>query len=81
MDKRTQLLTETVRHLHSIKLYAYEPLFYNRLASLRDVETGWVKKLTVINSAANVIGIAMPPAAAVGKLDNYRSVPGLIRSG
>jgi hypothetical protein len=67
LDARTQLLTETVRHLHAIKLFAYGPLFEKRIAALRVEEAGWVKKMSIVFALADIIGTCMPAVAAVGK--------------
>jgi hypothetical protein len=67
LDARTQLLTETVRHLHAIKLFAYGPLFEKRIADLRMEEAEWVKKMSIVFALADIIGTCMPALAAVGR--------------
>ena len=71
LDDRTQLLTEVVKHLHSIKLFAYEPLFEQRIAERRKKEAGWVMRVSSLNAVADAIGIAMPAVAAVVTLVIY----------
>jgi ABC-type bacteriocin/lantibiotic exporter with double-glycine peptidase domain len=67
LDERTQLLTEVVKHLHSIKLFAYEPMFEERIASKRKEEAGWVMRMSTCNAIADAIGVCMPAVAAVGE--------------
>ena len=67
LDSRTQLLTETVRYLHAIKLFAYGPLFEKRIADLRLKEAKWVKKMSIVFALADIIGTCMPAVAAVGE--------------
>ena len=66
LDSRTQLLTETVRHLHAIKLFAYGPLFEKRISDLRMQEAKWVKKMSIVFALADIIGQCLPAVAAVG---------------
>lgn len=66
LDTRTQLLTEVVKHLHSIKLFAYEPMFEERIAKHRKEEAGWVMRMSTCNAIADAIGVCMPAVASVG---------------
>jgi hypothetical protein len=72
LDTRTQLLTEVVKNLHSIKLFAYEDIFAKRIAKLRGVEAGWVRRKSSVTAAADVIGFCMPAIAAVGESAEWR---------
>ena len=74
LDARTQVLTEVVRHLHSIKLFGYEAMFAKRIAELRHVEAGWVRKMSSISAAADVSGFCIPAIAAVGESYHMRAM-------
>ena len=67
LDARTSLLTEVTRHLHSIKLFSYESIFSKRIAALRANEASWVRKVSSMTAASDVIGYCMPSVAAVSE--------------
>ena len=68
LDNRTQTLTEVVRNLHSIKLFAYETLFSGRIAEKREKEARYAQQYVTVRSAGGVVANCIPAVAAVGEL-------------
>ena len=66
LDSRTQTLTEVVRNLHSIKLFAYEPLFARKIADKRTPEAAYARKFVTVRTLGGVLANCMPAIAAVG---------------
>lgn len=67
LDSRTLTLTEVVRNLHSIKLFAYEPIFANIIAEKRKSEAGFARRSITMRASGNIIALCIPAIAAVGR--------------
>ena len=66
LDSRTTTLTEVVRNLHSVKLFAYEPHFARVLADKRETEAGFAQRSIILRSTGNIVALFLPAIAAVG---------------
>lgn len=60
-------MTEAIRHLMPIKMFAYEPLFIDKIMSKRVVEAKWIRLSQIWNFFANSSEHALPAIAAVGE--------------
>lgn len=67
LDTRTQALTEVVRNLHSIKLFAYESMFAESIGEKRKKEAELAAKFVTVRTSGGVISDCIPAIAAVGK--------------
>jgi hypothetical protein len=67
LDERTKSVTEVVRNLYAIKLYAYEPLFGKIKQEKREKEAKHARTRTITRSIGDIIGTVAPPIAAVGE--------------
>lgn len=48
-DDRIKLLTELLNGMRFLKFYAWEGAFQGRLAAIRGLEMGWIKRNAFIN--------------------------------
>lgn len=67
LDVRTDTLTEVVRNLYSIKLFAYEAIFERTIAAQREIEATFARKLGTTRAFGNIISSCVPAIAAVGE--------------
>jgi hypothetical protein len=66
LDNRTMSLTGVVRNLHSIKLFAYEPIFAQMIADQRKTEARYARRSITMRASGNIIALCIPAIAAVG---------------
>ncbi|OLL26952.1 Metal resistance protein YCF1 [Neolecta irregularis DAH-3] len=60
-DARTRLMTEILNNIKSIKLYAWEPAFMERLRHVRnDLELRQLRKIGILNSISNFAWACTP---------------------
>jgi ATP-binding cassette subfamily C (CFTR/MRP) protein 1 len=67
VDKRVRLLTEVIGHIRSVKLYAYERVFSDKVSGLREQELSKLKKFGFVRAMIMSTFNFLPILAAVGE--------------
>lgn len=67
VDERVRLLTEVIGHIRSVKLYAYEKIFSERVIKLRGAELSKLKRFGFVRAMIMSTFNFLPILAAVGE--------------